>query len=49
MKQVHNKEEIRRCSNYQYLIINMVKKIKSEKFLKRILISLSDYLKENPE
>lgn len=35
--------------NYKKLIIEMVGKIKDEKFLKRIYISLREYLKESEE
>ncbi len=49
MKNVRKKANIENVYWIQKRIITLIKSIKNEKFLGRILMSLIDYLKENPE
>lgn len=42
-------ENNKRIEQLQNMIIEKVPRIRSEIFLKRILITLDDYIKENPE
>lgn len=41
--------ENKKIIEYQNIIFKLVPRIKNEMFLRRIIISLDDYLKENPE
>lgn len=49
LEEVQENNMTSNVSCYQQNIIAATKRIRNEKFLKRILISLCEYLKENPD